>query len=115
MPRLGEQRTFSGCHNTQSKGALCLRHISVSNLRIRSLESDWRRPVRTQPFMLGLLFGLLCRASFSAAPPQSLHVVDPRAAALQVEVQHFAEKMLHGQNVSAVEFGGAYRAPGAEG
>ncbi len=36
-------------------------------------------------------------------------------AALQVEVQHFAEKMLHGQNVSAVEFGGAYRAPGAEG
>ncbi len=36
-------------------------------------------------------------------------------AGLQVEVQHFAEKMLHGQNVSAVEFGGAYRAPGAEG
>jgi hypothetical protein len=34
-------------------------------------------------------------------------------AALQVEVQHFAEKMLHGKNVSAVEFGGAYRAPGA--
>jgi hypothetical protein len=36
-------------------------------------------------------------------------------AGLQVEVQHFAEKMLHGQIVSAVEFGGAYRAPGAEG
>jgi hypothetical protein len=39
----------------------------------------------------------------------------PVDAGLQVEVQHFAEKMLHGQNVSAVEFGGAYRAPGAEG
>jgi hypothetical protein len=54
------------------------------------------------------------------AKNSSAEMLSPRSAAeklaaLQVEVQHFAEKMLHGQNVSAVEFGGAYRAPGAEG
>jgi replicative superfamily II helicase len=46
---------------------------------------------------------------------EKLVIGQKRVAALQVEVQHFAEKMLHGQIVSAVEFGGAYRAPGAEG
>ena len=32
----------------------------------------------------------------------ALHKV--RVAALQVEVQHFLEKMLHGKNVSTTEF-----------